>query len=136
MALASKYQIVLADDCDAYQIGEAFLANPNKASKNVDVVLGRGDSGRRLRHRTSRSRQLRAHAPTGRLEPAHQLDSESYGFQTMSRLHGIDNDPKLHPFANTSAFDKVHHQRSVWRARQPLRFDGHAREAMHGCVRR
>ena len=33
-----RYQVVLAEGCDTYQIGAAFKENPNKQGKNVDVI--------------------------------------------------------------------------------------------------
>ncbi len=46
--------------------------------------------------------------PQSQLNLLTKLDSESayYGFHTMYGIHGIDNDPKLHPFAKVESFGK------------------------------
>lgn len=111
--LASKYQVVLAEACDTYQIGEAFLENPAKAGKNVDVITTTSFSNAATPATVEDfTTALLAHDSLGRLRPQTELslltklDSNAYeaGFHTMYGLHGIDNDPKLHPFANTAAF--------------------------------
>jgi hypothetical protein len=111
--LASKYQVVVAEGCDTYQIGEAFLENPAKAGKNVDVITTTSFSNAATPATVEDfMTALLAHDSYGRLRPQPvstlltKLDSESYewGFHTMYGIHGIDNDPKLHPFANTAKF--------------------------------
>jgi hypothetical protein len=111
--LASKYQVVLAEACDTYQIGEAFLENPAKNGKNIDVITTTSFSNAATPATVEDfMTALLAHDSYGRLRPQTvstlltRLDSESYewGFHTMYGIHGIDNDPKLHPFANTAKF--------------------------------
>ncbi len=104
--LPSKYQIVVAEGCDTYQIGEAFRENPAKPDgRNVDVItttsfsnastpdtvedfltaLIERDSHGRLRPRTLKSLLS-------------DLDSNGYGFHTMYGIHGLDDNPAIHPF--------------------------------------
>ena len=114
--LANKYQVVLAEACDTYQIGEAFLENPDKAGKNIDVITTTSFSNAATPDTVEDfMTALLAHDSQQRLRPQTELslltklDSEAYdaGFHTMYGLHGIDNDPKLHPFANTAAFGQT-----------------------------
>jgi hypothetical protein len=106
---ANRYQIVVAEGCDTYQIGEAFRNNPAKPDgKLVDVItttsfsnaatpatvedflttLLERDSHGKLRPRTVKSLLTK-------------LDSNSSdaGFHTMYGVHGLDDNPALHPFA-------------------------------------
>jgi hypothetical protein len=103
---AERYQIVVAEGCDTYQIGEAFRANPAKPDgRYIDIItttsfsnasspatvqdflgaLIERDSRGRLRPRTLKSLLT-------------DLDSNGGGFHTMYGIHGIDDDPALHPF--------------------------------------
>lgn len=111
--LASKYQVVVAEGCDTYQIGEAFLENPAKNGTNVDVITTTSFSNAATPATVEDfMTALLAHDSYERLRPQTvstlltKLDSESYewGFHTMYGIHGIDHDPKLHPFANTDKF--------------------------------
>jgi hypothetical protein len=108
---SDKYQVVLAEGCDTYQIGEAFKENPNKAGKNIDIVTTTSfsdaatpaaveDFVSALIARDSLSR-LRPQPVSTLLT---RLDSESFGFTTMYGMHGIDDNPKLVPFARTDNF--------------------------------
>lgn len=116
MALPGKYQVVLAEGCDTYQIGGAFLENPGKAGKNVNVITTTSFSNAStpvvvedfvsaLLARDSLQR-LR---PQSQLALLTRLDKESsgVGFHTMYGVHGIDEDPQLHPFAVTANFGKA-----------------------------
>lgn len=107
--MAKKYQIVLAEGCDTYMIGQAFLNNPAKHGANVDVVTTTSfsnasspvtvesffsrlleiDSASRHRPRTLKS-----------LLDALDGDATDGGFHTMYGIHGIDDNPKVHPYAN------------------------------------
>ncbi|MCX5744670.1 MAG: hypothetical protein NT062_19455 [Proteobacteria bacterium] len=111
MDLADKYQVVLAEGCDTYQIGEAFLENPAKAGKNINVITTTSFSNAStpaavedfLSALLARD-SLQRLRPQSQLNLLTKLDSESayYGFHTMYGIHGIDEDPKLHPFAKAS----------------------------------
>jgi hypothetical protein len=106
------YQVVLAEGCETYGLGQAFWENPNKADrKNLDVLtttnfsnagtastvtdfltafIGTDSSGNQV-------------AKTF-LELIEDLDSNSYWFNTMYGVHGIDDNPHLHPFVDTQKF--------------------------------
>lgn len=112
--LASKYQVILAEGCDTYQIGEAFKENPAKAGKNVDVIttmsFSNASSPATVQNFLS---ALLARDSANKLRPQPvstlltKLDGQSWGFQPMYGFHGIDDNPKVVPFANTASFGKT-----------------------------
>lgn len=103
-----RYQVVVAEGCDTYQIGEAFKRNPNKPGGSfVDVVTTTSFSNASTADTVKDIvRALIERDTSGRLRPAPvkkllaKLDSNSYSFDTMYGFHGIDDNPALHPFAN------------------------------------
>jgi len=109
--LPAKYQIVFAEGCDTYGIGEALRSNPNKPDgTNLDVITTTSFSNAatpasaedfisRLIERDSHGR----HRPRTIKSLLSDLDGNSYWFHTMYGIHGIDDDPALHPYANTEA---------------------------------
>lgn len=104
---ANRYQIVVAEGCDTYQIGEAFRQNPAKPDgRFIDIITTTSFSNAsspvavedflsRLIERDSQGR-LRPRTLKAVLS---DLDSSSSGFHTMYGIHGIDDNPALHPFA-------------------------------------
>src|SRR5262249_45747144 len=109
---ATKYQVILAEACDTYMIGQAFKNNPNKNGKNVDVITTTSFSNAstpetvetfitRLIETDSQSR----HRPRTLKSLLEDLDDSatSVGFKTKYGIHGIDDDPKLHPYADLGA---------------------------------
>jgi hypothetical protein len=111
---ADRYQVIVAEGCDTYQIGEAFKANPAKAGKNVDVIttmsFSNASSPATVQNFMS---ALLARDSAGKLRPQPistlltKLDSQSWAFQPMYGYHGIDDNPKLVPFAKTQNFGKT-----------------------------
>lgn len=108
---SDRYQVILAEGCDTYQIGEAFKENPHKAGKNVDIITTTSFSNASTPATVeSFIAALLARDTTNRLRPQPvstlltKLDSGSWGFTTMYGMHGIDDNPKLVPFANTAKF--------------------------------
>jgi hypothetical protein len=113
MPMPEKYQVILAEGCDTYQIGEAFKANPAKAGKNVDVVTTMSFSNAASPATVQNFMSaLLARDSAGKLRPQpistllSRLDSQSWGFAPMYGYHGIDDNPKLVPFARTENFGK------------------------------
>ena len=111
---ADRYQVVLAEGCDTYQIGEAFKENPAKAGKNVDVITTMSFSNASSPATVQNFMAgLLARDSAGKLRPQPlsklltKLDGESWGFQPMYGFHGIDDNPKLVPFAKTANFGKT-----------------------------
>lgn len=107
---ADKYQVILANGCDTYQIGEAFKENPNKAGKNVDVVTTMSFSNAGTPATVEDFLSALMANEGGKLRPQPistlltNLDSESWGFHSMYGIHGIDDNPKLIPFAKPENF--------------------------------
>lgn len=111
---ANKYQVVLAEGCDTYQIGEAFKENPNKRGKNIDIITTTSFSNASTPATVEDFLSaLLARDTASKLRPQPvstlltKLDSNSWGFTTMYGMHGIDDNPKLVPFAKTANFGKA-----------------------------
>ena len=111
-----RYQIVVAEGCDTYQIGAAFAANPAHPDlRDLDVITTTSFSNAstpaavqdfitRLTERDS-SGQHRPRTVTSLLS---DLDANSgYGFHTMYGIHGIDDNPRLHPYAEREMFGEA-----------------------------
>ena len=101
---ADRYQIVMAEGCDTYMIGQAFKDNVHKQGLNVDVItttsfsdastpLAVQDFVARLIELDTASR----HRPRTLMALLVDLDENSWG--TLYGVHGIDDDPKVHPYA-------------------------------------
>jgi len=108
---ADRYQVVLAEGCDTYQIGTAFKENPAKAGRNVDVITTTSFSDAStpapvedfiatLLARDSLQR-LRPQPVSSLLT---RLDNQSYGFTSMYGMHGIDDNPTVVPWAQVARF--------------------------------
>jgi hypothetical protein len=106
-----RYQVVLAEGCDTYQMGTAFKENPNKLNKNVDVItttsfsdaaspIAVEDMIATLLARDSQQR-LRPQPVSSLLT---KLDNASYGFESLYGMHGIDDNPTVVPWAQTAKF--------------------------------
>lgn len=111
---ADRYQVVLAEGCDTYQVGEAFKENPNKRGKNIDIITTTSFSDASSPAAVQDFlAALIARDTTNRLRPQPvstlltKLDSASWSFTTMYGMHGIDDNPKLVPFARTQNFGKT-----------------------------
>lgn len=107
--MADRYQIVVAEGCDTYQIGAAFSQNPaHHDLAGLDVITTTSFSNAsspatvqdfltRLIERDSRGR----HRPRTVTSLLRDLDANGgYGFHTMYGVHGIDDNPRLHPYAD------------------------------------
>jgi hypothetical protein len=102
-----RYQIVFAEGCNTYMLGNTLLQNPNKQGKNIDVITTTSFSVSYSPVEDFLGRLLELDS-LGRLRPRtmsqtiEDLDLYSVGepSPTMYGIHGIDDNPKLHPFAN------------------------------------
>ncbi len=103
----NKYQIVFAEGCNTYMLGHTLLTNPTKNGKDLDVITTTSfsvsyspveDFLARLLELDSQSR-LR---PRTMSQTIADLDLYSVGEASISMygIHGIDDNPKVHPFAN------------------------------------
>ncbi len=111
---ADRYQVILAEGCDTYQIGQAFKDNPSKAGKNVDVITSTSFSNASTPDTVQDFiSSLIERDSAGKLRPRTMkalltdLDSNSPWFHTMYGIHGIDDNPTLHPFAVTANIGKT-----------------------------
>jgi hypothetical protein len=106
---SGRYQIVVAEGCDTYQIGEAFSQNPahpNLRDLNVLTTTSFSNASTpatvqdfisHLIERDSRGH----HRPRTVRSLLTSLDAESSsGFHTMYGIHGVDHNPSLHPYAD------------------------------------
>jgi len=110
LKLPTTYQLVLAEGCETYAMGEAFFANPAKARRdNVDIVTT-------TTYSTAEGADpvvdfLEAivgtyrgkHVPWLWSELLLNLDYNAWD-AAMYGVHGIDDAPHLHPYADASKF--------------------------------
>jgi hypothetical protein len=108
---SDRYQVVLAEGCDTYQLGTAFKENPAKAGKNVDVITTTSFSDASSPEAVERFiSALLARDSLQRLRPQPvselltKLDAASPGFTSMYGMHGIDDNPGLVPWARVDRF--------------------------------
>lgn len=102
-----KYQIVFAEACNTYMLGNTLKHNPNKQGKDIDVITSTNMSVSYSPVEDFLARLIEIDSQ-GRLRPRTvsatiaDLDLYTYGSTqpTMYGIHGIDDNPKLHPFAN------------------------------------
>lgn len=110
---ADVYQVVLAEGCETYALGQAFWDNPNKSDRTMLDVLTTTSFSNAAGSSTLED-FLQAVAGTGPSDDRHQaqtygqllrdLDSNSYWFNTMYGVHGLDDNPHLHPYADAELY--------------------------------
>jgi hypothetical protein len=94
------YQIVMANGCQTYSIGEAFWANPAKADKqSLNIVTTTTFSD------ASSPSELESlieavFTPVKAWSDVLTDQNRSSGIGAMYGVHGLDANPKLHPFAD------------------------------------
>lgn len=103
--MPDRYQVVLAEGCDTYAIGQGFFLNPAKLDRgNLDIITTTSfsNAGTADTVKDFLNAFIRPKAP--RLtDLLRDLDSNSYWFTTMYGVHGIDDNPRRHPYANDDA---------------------------------
>ncbi len=103
----NKYQIVFAEGCNTYMLGNTLMNNPAKQGKDIDVITTTNfsvsyspveDFLARLLEIDTQSR----HRPRTMTATIADLDLYTLGEAQMSMygIHGIDDNPKLHPYGN------------------------------------
>ncbi len=105
---AGKYQIVLAEGCDTYALGQAFWGNPNKADQlSLDIITTTSFSNAGTANTvTDFLDAIAGDDGDGNLKPStysellDNLDDNSSWFHTMYGVHGIDDNPKANPLAD------------------------------------
>jgi hypothetical protein len=102
-----RYQIVFAEACNTYMLGNTLLTNPNKAGKNIDVITSTNMSVSYSPVEDFLTRLLEVdtqgrHRPRTMSATIADLDLYTYGETqpTMYGVHGVDDNPKLHPYAD------------------------------------
>ena len=101
-----RYQLVLAEGCDTYQIGEAFRQNPAKHDgRYIDIITTTAPSNATstgavtdILSRLLETNDREEHDPQPIRALMRDLDSNSSWFHTMYGIHGIDDNPQLHPY--------------------------------------
>lgn len=103
------YQLVVAEGCDTYSIGEAFWHNPAKDDrKNLDIITTTAPSNASspdtvldlLNFIAVGTNTDGEHNARKYSEILSSLDSNSFWFNTMYGIHGIDDNPHIHPYAS------------------------------------
>ncbi|MCA9516872.1 MAG: lamin tail domain-containing protein [Myxococcales bacterium] len=109
--LPTSYQLVLAEGCETYALGEAFFANPAKASRtNVDIVTTTtystaedADPVVTFLEGVVGEYTDGTHAPSTYGELLQALDYNAWD-PAMYGVHGVDDAPHLHPYADPARF--------------------------------
>ncbi len=105
--MPDRYQVVLAEGCDTYAIGQGFFLNPAKADRsNLDVITTTSfsNAGTANTVREFLAAFVRTDDPPRLSKLLADLDNNSWWFSTMYGVHGIDDNPRTHPWANQEAF--------------------------------
>jgi hypothetical protein len=106
--LTGSYQVIVAEGCDTYAIGQAFYDNPYKpALEDLDVVTTTSFSNASSAATVTDFLSILIGAPGSKVATPtlyskflEDADSNSYWFTTMYGVHGIDDNPRIHPFAD------------------------------------
>lgn len=108
--MPDRYQVVLAEGCDTYALGQAFALNPAKPMLNgIDIITTTSYSNAATANAVKDF--VGAFVTTKKDVPViprmsdllANLDNNSYWFTTMYGVHGIDDNPQAHPWADTDA---------------------------------
>jgi len=102
------YQLVIAEGCDTYALGQAFRMNPNKpGSAQIDIVTTTSFSNASTPAAIKDSLNILLretyegqHEPTTFKRYLKDMDGNSSWFDTMYGAHGIDDNPHAHPYGD------------------------------------
>jgi len=107
---ANKYQVILAEGCDTYALGQAFFSNPAKSDKkNLDVItttnFSNASTASTVRNFISSFTALQSgtHTPWKFSDLLQKLDGGSSWFHSMYGVHGIDDNPRVHPYGHADS---------------------------------
>ncbi|MFO0676955.1 MAG: hypothetical protein U0169_10490 [Polyangiaceae bacterium] len=106
--MPSTYQIVLANGCQTYAMGEAFWKNPAKADrKSLNVITSTSFSNAGTERSAVRLIDALVNQRGGKVAATKVSDltrgldeDQGWGFDTMYGVHGIDANPKYDPTAD------------------------------------
>lgn len=115
MTMSRDFQIVLANGCDTYAMGQAFWRNPAKSGKqNLNVITTTSFSNAGTERSAIRMITSLTNQTSGKVVPvklsdlASGFDADQGGyFDTMFGIHGADADPHYDPFSNASSLCKA-----------------------------
>jgi hypothetical protein len=108
--LEGQYQLIVAEGCDTYALGQAFSMNPDKAGlKDLDVITttsfsNAASSGTIVDVLATFVGPIGSTTTGPKLysQLLNELDSNSYWFASMYGVHGLDDNPRVHPWADLS----------------------------------
>ncbi|MCC6621872.1 MAG: lamin tail domain-containing protein [Deltaproteobacteria bacterium] len=104
--MVGSYQLVVAEGCDTYALGQAFALNPDKPGLvDLDVItttsFSNASSSGTIKDTLS---ALIGTSGTSSVTKWSQLmedlDANSSWFTTMYGVHGLDDNPRVHPWAD------------------------------------
>jgi len=103
-----SYQLVMANGCNTYDLGQAFWKNPAKADhSNINVITTTSFSNAGTEASAQRVISALTNQTDGRVSAttvsqlASSLDAaQGFGFDSMFGVHGIDANPKINPLAD------------------------------------
>lgn len=104
---SDRYQIVFAEACNTYMLGNTFMQNPHKRGQNIDIITSTNMSVSYSPVEDFLARLLEIdtmgrHRPRTMSATIADLDLYTWGEvqPTMYGIHGVDDNPKVHPYAN------------------------------------
>ena len=111
LSMPETYQLVLAEGCETYALGQAFFSNPAKTSRtNLDIVTTTTYSTASLNLVVESFLEAligvdsdNNHIPWTFGELLANLDYATWE-PAMYGVHGVDDNPHLHPYADSSWF--------------------------------
>jgi hypothetical protein len=102
-----NYQLIVAEGCDTYALGQAFYDNPSKPGlQDLDVITTTSFSNASSAATITDLLTRLIGAKGAEVQPAlfgellRDLDGNSTWFSTMYGVHGIDDNPTVHPWAD------------------------------------
>ncbi len=111
LTLPDFYQVVLAEGCETYALGQAFFMNPAKSSRtNIDIITtttysnaAQADGLMDFISAVAGADSKGNYTATTYGQLMEKLDGNSWS-PAMYGVHGIDDNPHLKPFADKSRF--------------------------------
>ena len=110
LALPKFYQLILAEGCETYALGEAFFANPSKIKRdNLDIITTTTYSTAEDADPVEDFLEAivgtyrNKHVPWLWTELLLALDYNAWD-AAMYGVHGVDDTPHLHPYADPAKF--------------------------------
>ncbi len=114
LEMPSTYQIVFANGCETYAMGEAFWKNPaKKDQKSLNLITTTNFANLSTDSAVDTLIAALTNQKSGKVVPStisaltNGMDKgQGWGFNTMFGVHGVDANPKYDPMADTSKLCK------------------------------